>query len=110
MRHRPERVQKLIREELSKIMLRELEFGGALVTITEVEVDKHLGAAHVMLSILPSGKEPQAISIARKAAGELQHLLLKKINIKPMPRIQFEVDRGPRHAADVERLLLKDKI
>ena len=106
MKHRPERVQKLIREELSKIILKELEFGGALVTITEVEVDKHLAAAHVMLSVLPSGKEAQAISIARKAAGDLQHLLMKKINIKPMPRIQFEIDRGPQHAADIERLLL----
>ena len=108
MKHRPERVQKLIREELSKIILKELEFGDALATITEVEVDKNLGLARVMISVLPSSKEAQALSIARKAAGNLQYLLMKKINIKPMPKILFELDRGPRHAADVEKLLLDE--
>ncbi len=106
MKHRPERVQKLIREELSKIILKELEFGGALATITEVDVDKKLGLARVMMSILPASKEAQALSIARKATGDLQYLLMKKINIKPMPRIRFELDRGPRHAANVEKILL----
>lgn len=109
MKHRPERVQKLIREELSKIILKELEFNGALATITEVEVDKKLGLARVMMSVLPVSKEAKAFSIAQKAEGNLQHLLMKKINIKPMPRIRFELDRGPRHAADVEKILL-DKI
>ena len=108
MKHRPERVQKLIREELAKIILKELEFGGALVTITEVEVDKQLGTARVMVSVIPAAKEDRALLTARKAAGDLQYLLMKKINIKPMPKIRFELDRGPRHAADVEKLLLKE--
>ncbi len=106
MKHRPERVQKLIREELSKIILKELEFDGALVTITEVEVDKKLGLARVMLSVLPSSSANKALAIAERAAGNLQYVLMKKINIKPMPRIRFEIDRGPQHAADIERLLL----
>jgi len=32
--------------------------------------------------------------------------LLKKINIKPMPRLIFEIDRGLEHAANVEKALL----
>jgi ribosome-binding factor A len=40
--HRPDRVSKVIREELSKIILREMEFGGALVTVTSVDIDKKL--------------------------------------------------------------------
>ena len=106
MKHRPERVKKLIREELAKIMLKELEFNGALATITEVEVDKGLGVARVLLSVLPSSATNKALAIAERAAGDLQYLLMKKINIRPMPRIRFEIDRGPQHAADIERLLL----
>ena len=106
MKHRPERVQKLIREELSKIILKELEFNRALVTITEVEVDKKFGLARVLLSVLPSSASNKALAVAERAAGDLQHLLMKKINIKPMPRIRFEIDRGLEHAADIERLLL----
>lgn len=106
MKHRPERVQKLIREELGKIILKELEFNGALATITEVEVDKHLAFARVGLSVIPSAAAGKALAAANRAAGDLQHILMKKINIKPMPRIHFEIDWGPQHAADIERLLL----
>jgi ribosome-binding factor A len=106
MRHRPLRVQKLIREELSKIMLRELEFSGALVTITEVVVNKKLEAAKVKVSIFPAEAAEEVLKTLEKNTGKLQHLLLKKINIKPMPKILFEIDRGLENAAAVEKMLL----
>ncbi len=109
MKHRPERVSKLIREELSMIIARELNFNGALATITEVVVDKHLGTARVMLSVIPSSKAAKALKVANADAGNLQYLLMKKIQIKPLPRIRFEIDRGPEHAANVEKLLLKQE-
>lgn len=108
MQHRPLRVSKLIREALSEIIARELEFGGALVTITEVEIDKKIEHAKIWVSILPQKKEKDALRVLRSAQGNLQHLLLKKINIKPMPRIAFEIDRGPGEAAKVEKLLLHE--
>ena len=79
MKHRPERVQKLIREELAKIILKELEFDGAIATITEVHVDKKLSVAHVMISVLPSSASKKTLAIAERAAGDLQYLLMKKI-------------------------------
>lgn len=108
MNHRSERVSKLIREELSKLILKELEFPGALATITEVEVDKKLENARVMVSVIPSSSAPAALKELGEAAGNLQYLLLKKINIKPMPRIVFELDHGPENAAVVEKLLIED--
>jgi ribosome-binding factor A len=109
MNRRPLRVQSLIREELSKLILRELEFPGALVTITEVEVNKKLDTAKVMVSIIPSSLAPKALILLGKSAGELQYLLMKKINIKPLPRIHFELDRGPENAAAVEKRLLENE-
>jgi ribosome-binding factor A len=107
---RSERVSKLIREELGKIMVRETEFPGALVTITEVEVDKKLDHAKVNVSVIPSEFGAPALTELGKRAGYLQHLLVKKINIKPMPRISFALDRGPENAALVEKLFEEGKI
>ena len=106
MQHRPLRVQKLIREELSKIVLRELEFFGALATITEVVVDKKLGTAKVKVSILPAEAAEEVLKTLEKNTGKLQYLLMKKINLKPMPKISFEIDRGPENAARIEKMLL----
>ena len=109
MNFRAERVGKLIREELSKMILREVELP-ALATITEVEVDKKLEGARVKVSIIPATGEKKVIEELTKKAGYLQHLLLKKINIKPMPRIMFVVDHGFENAALVEKLLGQDTI
>ena len=106
MNHRPERVESLIQEELGKLLLKEVEFP-ALVTITGVDVDKHLELARIKLSILPSSAalEKKSLAIAKKEEKHLNHLLFKKINIRPMPQIRFELDRGAKNA-DLSRFIL----
>lgn len=105
MKHRPERVQSLIQAELGKLLLKEVEFP-ALVTITSVEVQKKLDIARVRLSVVPSSFNKEALAIVERSQGELQHLLMKKLNIKPMPKIMFEIDRGSENAANIEKILL----
>lgn len=106
MNHRPLRVSNLIRDELSNLLLREVETPGALLTITEVIVDSKLDTAKVKVSVLPSEKAAMALSELKSKRGELQHLLNHKLNIKPMPRISFEIDHGPEKAAGIEKILL----
>jgi ribosome-binding factor A len=109
MNFRSERVGKLIREELSKMILREVELP-ALVTITEVLIDKKLEGARVELSVIPASQEENVLAILKAKAGELQYMLLRKINIKPMPRIFFDIDHGFENAALVEKILGQDTI
>lgn len=108
MDHRTERMSKLIREELSKIIARELEFEGALVTITEVETDRKLETAKTKISVLPAEKTEDVFETLALSRNSLQTLLFKKLNLKPVPRIQFELDRGLEHAASIEKILLQE--
>jgi len=127
MRYRPERIANLIKEELNKIISRELEFPNCLVTLTGVEVDKKLERAVVNFSVLsfcqgcpfePNEKcvegTPQnaesVLKILEKNQPRLQRLLAKRINIKSMPKIIFRIDYGPEKAAEIEKILLEDKI
>jgi ribosome-binding factor A len=109
MNFRSERVGKLIREELSKMILREVELP-AMVTITEVEVDKKLDGARVKISVIPSKEDENVLAILAAHVGHFQYLMLRKINIKPMPRIFFDIDHGFENAALVEKLLKQDTI
>jgi ribosome-binding factor A len=126
MSRRPEQVANLIREELSKIISKEIEFPDLLVTITDVKVDSKLNQAIVSFSVLAMcGGCPMAgacheieqakyfesaSKILEKNRKHLQYLLMKKINIKPMPQIIFKIDYGLEKAAEIEKLLLDDKI
>ena len=104
--YRSERVESLIQQQLSDIIARELEFDGALVTIMAVEADRKLEHADIRVSVVPEAKAAAALDTLGREAGRLQHLLMKKINIKPMPRIVFTLDRGAENAARVEKVLL----
>jgi ribosome-binding factor A len=104
---RYQRVESLIREGLNEVILRELEFPGALVTVTSVEVQKDLDYAVVNVSVLPNEKSEEMLESLEKNRRHLQHLLLKKINIKPMPEIRFKLDVGLVQAAELEKKFME---
>ncbi|MBI4992487.1 MAG: 30S ribosome-binding factor RbfA [Candidatus Harrisonbacteria bacterium] len=104
---RYQRVESLIREELNKLIIKELEFSGALVTVTGVEVQKDLDYAIVNVSVIPSGKGNEVLKNLEQNWKQLQHLLLRKINIRPMPEIRFRLDVGLEKAADIEKTFLE---
>lgn len=111
MSHRPERAASLIREELSKIILREVEFPlECLATIVDAEVDPKLERAVIKVSVIPSEKSAAVFKILERNKSHLQYLLLKKINLKPMPRIEFKIDRSLEEDAKIEKILLQDKM
>ena len=85
------RVASLIEHELNKLFLQKMEFENALVTITAVEVSGDLLQAKIKLGVIPYEKGPEIFSSLEEKRRELQHLLLKKMNIKPMPRLKFEI-------------------
>lgn len=113
MKHRRERLNSLIREELSKIILKELYFEGALVTITEVETLEDLEYANINVSVLPTEKSEEVLKILNVKHNYLYHLLRKKIRINMLPEIRFRIDTGIAHAAKIEKILIdqenKDK-
>lgn len=109
MLHRKERLNSLIREELSKIIIKELEFDGALVTITEVETSGELDSAIINFSVIPINKSKDVLKILNSNAGRLQHFLIKKMRIKFCPRIKFKIDTGLEKAAKVEKILIEEE-
>ncbi len=108
MNFRPERAGSLLREELAKIILREIEVPGAVITLTEFEVSKDLTESKVKISVLPSDKSEAALKILEARLPYLRFLLMKQVHIKPMPRLVFMIDHGPERAAGIEKALLKD--
>lgn len=90
--HRIERVASVIEHELSMLLLRELDVTGVVVTITSVEVSSDMLQATVRLGIIPHEAGPAVWDALEEKRHSLQHQLLKKMNIKPMPQIRFRID------------------
>ena len=107
MYQRYQRVTSLIQEHLNKIIMREMEFGGALVTITEVLIQKDLDYADVYVSVIPDDRTEDVVMKLNGSKGYLKHLMIRKINIRPMPDIRFIMDTGMSHAAKLEKTFIE---
>ena len=108
MNYRSERLVKVFEEELSKIIEKELEFPGALVTITSVEFTDKLDHARVGFSVFPSEKAAESLKTLNENKFDLRRLLGKKVMMRTMPQLDFRIDRGTENAAIVEKLLIDD--
>ncbi len=95
----------LLKEELSGIIDREIEFPErTLVTITRVEIspDKHYAA--VLVSLL--GKQPKAaLEILQKNVYNVQKLLNRKMRMRPVPKISFALDKEELKRERIEKYL-----
>jgi len=112
MSHRILQVNELIRQELGKLLVSEVEFPkNCLATIVEVETSKDLRHAKVWLSIIPTVYTQKVLNKLNKMAGHLQFLLNKKLSMKPLPRLFFKIDETERKASEIEDLLdrIKEK-
>ncbi len=106
MSHRLAQINELIRQELNKLLLTEIDFPlGCLVTIVAVETSKDLRYAKVLISVLPESFAKKALEIIRRRIGYLQHLLNKKLSMKPLPRLNFVIDDTEKKAAEIEELI-----
>jgi ribosome-binding factor A len=102
MKHRLERVNEVIRRELSEIISREINFSSqTLVTVHAVDVTPDLRQCHVFVSVI--GKAEQKARVLGELdehRGMLQRELAKRVVLKYTPHLNFKLDdsieRGSR--------------
>ena len=75
----------------------------------EVAVSNNLQQASVKVSIFPPENAEGVLKILKNKQGFLGHYLLKKIKIRFIPKLVFELDKSLEQAATIEKLILNDK-
>ncbi len=100
------RVNQLIRQELSELIKREIEFEpGVLVTVTRVQTSSDLEHASVWISVLPSDSASDVLAHLTKSLGALQRLLNRKLVMESVPKLRLILDMSADRASEIERLL-----
>ena len=100
---RLEKLGVLLREELSKILEREIEFpDGTFVTVTRADITPNRKSATVFVSLLGS-RPKEAMEILVKSRYNIQHLINRKVSMRPVPKIRFEIDQEEFRREQVEK-------
>src|SRR5262245_61287051 len=104
---RLERVNQLIKEEVSILLQRELKDPRlGFVTVTEVDVTADLKQAKIYVSVL--GDEAQwvkSFKALESARGFVWGWLRRNLDLRVTPEILFRPDRSMEHAARMQSLL-----
>lgn len=105
MSNRIEKVNSLLEQEISKIILRDFYFQEALVTLTHVDSSANLIEAKVYISVFPDKKIDKIVETLNKGAYSVQQKINKLLKMRPVPRIKFVKDKELIKAGRVQELL-----
>ncbi len=95
MKHRLERVNEVIRRELSEIVRREVIFSAPLVTIQSADISPDLKSCQIYISVIGDDEQKKEV-IARLLEKRklLQQLLMRRVVLKYTPQLHFEIDHA----------------
>lgn len=106
MSKRIKRVNQLIQQEISQLLLREIDLPkDILVTVTRVETAPNLSNARVFLSVLPEENKDKVISLLDRKIYSLQQKINKRLVMKRVPKIEFKEEERTAQAARIEKIL-----
>jgi ribosome-binding factor A len=106
---RLDRVNQLIKEEISTLLQRELKDPRlGFVTVTEVEVSRDLRQAKIFVSVLGEDAQWKAsLAALDSARGFIRNWLRQHLDLRVTPELDFRADRSLEHAARIQTLLKK---
>lgn len=108
MSNRIIKLNQLIKQEISKLIFREIEFQrGVLVTVTSVDTSVDIQYAKIRISVIPQDKEEEVLRILNKEIYQFQDSLNKKLVLRHVPKISFEIDQSCEKRERIENLLKK---
>jgi ribosome-binding factor A len=106
-----EKVQELMKQEISQIILRELKDPRiGFVTVTSVECTGDLREAKVYVSLMGSESQVKACwSGLNSSLGFIRREIGKRIRLRVTPELSFALDKSLDYSAHIQELLLKIK-
>ena len=104
---RADRVGELIRQEVSNILLKEVKDPRiGFVTLTRVKVTDDMRSAQVYFGVLDRTAHVEEIEKGLEAAESFVHrLLVKRLRIKTVPRLNFHFDRNLDYSFHISEIL-----
>ncbi len=108
---RVDKVQELIKQELSKMLLLEVKDPRIkFVTVTDVKLTRDMSQAKVYISIYgPKEQQQQVWEALQKALGYFRSEIAKRIRLRFAPELILAHDNSLEYGAHIDSILNKIK-
>ncbi len=108
MNRRLDRVNSMLREQISQVLAGELSDPRlpSMVSVIRVSCSRDLGSAKVVVSVLGTAEEKRAaIAGLKSAAGYVRRSLIGRTSLKKVPAVEFIVDDSIERGAEMLKLI-----
>ena len=108
MNRRMERINALLRQEISRVLTAELRDPrlSSMVSVVRVEASPDLGHAKVLVSVLGDGGEKtNTLKALRSASGYVRNSLRHNATLRAIPQLEFAIDESIEQGAEVLKLI-----
>ena len=105
---RIEKLQELIKQEMSKMLLREIKDPRiGFVTVTDVEMTGDLREAKIYVSIMGGEEKVQeSLKGLKSALGFIRREIGRRIRLRFTPEISFALDTSLDYSEHIQKILL----
>jgi len=101
---RLDRINELLRREISTVVQQNFEFDGALVTINEVDITQDLREAKVFVGVI-CGYGAKVIEQLEYKRGMIQKRVAKRVVLRCTPVLDFRLDISAAKGVDMVNTL-----
>ena len=102
--NRQDKVTSLIKELSAKFLAGEAN-RTSLITITSCTASPDLKRATIFFTVLPEGKEAEALGFMKRKRGELRDYIKSNMSTKIIPFIEVAIDKGEKNRQKIDELL-----
>ena len=104
MSQRLDRINELMKREISTIVQKDFEFKNSLVTISDVEVTQDLREAKVFVSVL-GGHMDNVLDKLTASKSSIQSQVNKRVTLRCTPVLMFRGDTSAERGVGIVNLL-----
>ena len=104
--HRIDKVEQLIKEEISYILLNRMQGDDlGFITVTDVKISADLKIAKIYLSVLQKERRELVLNKINLRLGHIRTELAHRIRIKFVPELKFFIDDTLDYVEKIEGLI-----
>ncbi len=102
---RMDKVNEVMKREISAIIQRDFEWSGTIVSVLEVEITEDLKEGRVWVGAVGRMVPPQVIEKLTKNRSHIQRAVSRRVVLKCTPKLTFKYDNSARHGVGLVNLL-----
>jgi ribosome-binding factor A len=106
MNDRIYKINELLKEEVGKILQKEISLEEGVLTVTAVETTNDLRQSTIWLGFFGKDEENAQVEVEARSKG-IQRQVNHRLSMKHVPKIDFRFDKSGAYSDNINQLLRK---